>query len=75
MLGNKKSSFSSGGTTLVATDTTVVGDIHFSGCLDIEGVVQGDIIARDGQEGLELAQKHRLELKAVILDLEIRRLF
>jgi len=53
MLGNKKSTFSSSaGTTLVATDTTVVGDIHFSGCLDIEGVVQGDIIARDGEKGL-----------------------
>ena len=52
MLGNKKSSFNGGGTTLVATDTTVVGNIHFSGCLDIEGVVQGDIIAREGQEGL-----------------------
>ena len=62
MLGNKKSSFSSGGTTLVATDTTVVGDIHFSGCLDIEGVVQGDIIARDGQEGLvRIIDKGRVE--------------
>ena len=53
MLGNKKATFSSSAaTTLVATETTVVGDIHFSGCLDVEGVVQGDIIAKEGEQGL-----------------------
>jgi cytoskeletal protein CcmA (bactofilin family) len=53
MLGSKKSAFSgSATTTLIAPDTTVVGDIHFSGCLDVEGVVQGNIIAKEGQEAL-----------------------
>ena len=51
MLGSKKSGFSvSGSTTLISQDTVMVGDIHFSGNLDIEGLVQGNIIARQGQE-------------------------
>jgi cytoskeletal protein CcmA (bactofilin family) len=46
MLGNKKSGFgASGHTTLVSRDTVIMGDIHFSGNLDIEGLVQGNIIA------------------------------
>ncbi len=46
MLGNKKSGFgASGHTTLVSRDTVIVGDIHFSGNLDVEGLVQGNIIA------------------------------
>ncbi len=53
MLGNKKSGFGSGGnTTLIARDTTVVGDVHFSGSLDIEGVVQGNIFAEEGKDAL-----------------------
>lgn len=53
MLGNKKSGFGAGGnTTLVARDTTVVGDVHFSGSLDIEGVVQGNILAEEGKDAL-----------------------
>jgi cytoskeletal protein CcmA (bactofilin family) len=46
MLGNKKSGFgNSGSTTLVSRDTVVVGEIHFSGNLDVEGVVKGSIVA------------------------------
>jgi cytoskeletal protein CcmA (bactofilin family) len=46
MLGNKKSGFGAPGhTTLVSRDTVIMGDIHFSGNLDIEGLVQGNIIA------------------------------
>lgn len=53
MLGNKKSGFgASGSTTLVARDTTVIGDIHFAGSLDVEGVVQGNIIAEEGKDAL-----------------------
>lgn len=53
MLGSKKSGFGAGGnTTLVARDTTVVGDVHFSGSLDIEGVVQGNIFAEEGKDAL-----------------------
>lgn len=51
MLGNKKSGFgTSGHTTLVSRDTVIVGDIHFSGNLDIEGLVQGNIIALPDKE-------------------------
>jgi len=51
MLGNKKSGFGiSGSTTLVSQDTVIVGDIHFSGSLDIEGLVQGNIIALPDKE-------------------------
>ncbi len=53
MLGSKKSGFGGGGnTTLVSRDTMVVGDIHFSGNLDVEGVVQGNIIAEKGKDAL-----------------------
>ena len=46
MLRSKKSSFgSAGSTTLVSRETVIIGDIHFSGNLDIEGLVQGSIIA------------------------------
>jgi cytoskeletal protein CcmA (bactofilin family) len=51
MLGNKKSGFgASGHTTLVSRDTVIMGDIHFSGNLDIEGLVQGNIIALPDKE-------------------------
>jgi cytoskeletal protein CcmA (bactofilin family) len=52
MLGNKKGGFGGGNTTLVARETTVVGDIHFSGNLDIEGTVQGNIVAEDGKDAM-----------------------
>ena len=53
MLGNKKSGFGiSGSTTLVSRDTVIVGDIHFSGNLDIEGLVQGNILALPDKEAL-----------------------
>ncbi len=53
MLGSKKSGFGHGGnTTLVACETTVVGDIHFSGSLDVEGIVQGNIYAEEGKDAL-----------------------
>ena len=46
MLGNKKPGFGiSGSTTLISRDTVVVGEIHFSGNLDVEGLVKGNIVA------------------------------
>jgi len=50
MLGNKKSG--GGGTTLISRDTVVVGDIHFSGSLEVEGTVRGSIIADSGADAL-----------------------
>jgi len=47
MLGSKNSG---GGTTLISRDTVVVGDLHFTGSLDVEGLVQGNIIAKPGKD-------------------------
>jgi cytoskeletal protein CcmA (bactofilin family) len=52
MLGHKKAGTVSGAMTLVSCDTTVVGDLHFSGNLDIEGLVQGNIVAKPGKDAL-----------------------
>ena len=50
MFGNKESSVrvGSGSTTLIAKGTKVVGELHFSGNLEIEGVVKGNIVADTG---------------------------
>ena len=52
MLGHKKAGTVSGATTLVSSDTTVVGDLHFAGNLDIEGLVQGNVVAKPGKDAL-----------------------
>ncbi len=63
MLGGKKPKISSSGpTTLVSSGTRVVGDIHFSGTLDVEGIVQGNIIAEPDKEALvRVVHKGRVE--------------
>ena len=63
MLGNKKGGFGVGGnTTLISRDTTLVGDVHFSGCLEVEGVVQGNIIADAGKDAIvRVVDKGRVE--------------
>ena len=63
MLGGKKSPYSvPGTTTLISRDTVVVGDLRFSGNLDIEGLVQGNIIAQDGKDALvRVVDKGRIE--------------
>jgi cytoskeletal protein CcmA (bactofilin family) len=38
----------SGTTTLISRDTEIVGDIHFAGDLEIQGVVKGSILAKGG---------------------------
>lgn len=53
MLGSKKSrAGSSGSTTLISHDTVVVGDVRFCGNLDVEGLVQGNIIAEPTKDAL-----------------------
>ena len=47
MLGSKNTG---GGTTLISRDTVVVGDLHFTGSLDVEGLVQGNIVAKPGKD-------------------------
>ncbi len=46
MLGNKRSvGRGSGKTTLISEDTVVIGDIRFTGDLEVEGLVRGNVIA------------------------------
>ncbi len=53
MLGNRKNrAGNSGSTTLIAHDTVIQGDVRFHGNLDIEGVVQGNIIAEPERDAL-----------------------
>ncbi len=39
--------FQSGGTTLISKESEIVGDINFTGDLEIQGMVRGNIIAKD----------------------------
>ncbi|MDC0598730.1 polymer-forming cytoskeletal protein [Gammaproteobacteria bacterium] len=43
-----KKKFSENVTTLISRSTEVAGDIHFSGTLEIEGKVRGNIFADEG---------------------------
>ncbi|MEM1155748.1 MAG: polymer-forming cytoskeletal protein [Pseudomonadota bacterium] len=63
MLGSKKSGASiSGKTTLLSTATVIKGDILFSGVLDVEGLVQGNIVAESGKDALvRVIDKGRVE--------------
>ena len=62
MLGSKKAGQVSGHTTLVSSDTTIVGDLHFAGNLDIEGLVQGNVIAKpDAPAIVRIVGKGRVE--------------
>jgi cytoskeletal protein CcmA (bactofilin family) len=62
MWGSKKSASVSGGTTLISHETVIVGDVHFFGNLDVEGLVQGNIIAQPGKEALlRVVGKGRVE--------------
>lgn len=63
MLGNKKSTVTvSGKTTLISRDTVVLGDLRFSGTVDVEGLVQGNLIAEAGKDALvRIVEKGRVE--------------
>jgi cytoskeletal protein CcmA (bactofilin family) len=62
MWGSKKTASVSGGTTLISHETVVIGDVHFGGNLDIEGLVQGNIIAQTGKDALlRVVGKGRVE--------------
>jgi cytoskeletal protein CcmA (bactofilin family) len=45
----KKTAFAAGGTTLISKNTEIVGDIHFSGTLMIEGHIKGNVYAVDSE--------------------------
>jgi cytoskeletal protein CcmA (bactofilin family) len=62
MLGSKKAASVSGGTTLISHETVIIGDVHFCGNLDVEGLVQGNIIAQSGKDALlRVVGKGRVE--------------
>ncbi|NND69092.1 MAG: polymer-forming cytoskeletal protein [Halioglobus sp.] len=42
----------SGATTLISADTTILGEVRFSGNLDVEGRVRGDILAEPGADAM-----------------------
>lgn len=46
----KPSSSSSTGTTLISRNTEVVGDIHFTGTLHVEGTLRGNVVAKDDND-------------------------
>lgn len=59
MRGNKKGAQSiSNATTLISQETRIVGDIYFSGNLDIEGKVEGNVVAHEGQGALLRVVEH-----------------
>ncbi len=56
MFGNnpKSSASNSHGTTLIAKGTEISGQITFSGSLEIEGVVRGNIVVEQGNESAQV---------------------
>ena len=53
MFGNKKNDqFAKGGHTLFDHALEIDGNVKFAGTLDVEGVVNGDIVAVEGQDAL-----------------------
>lgn len=77
MLGNKKSAVTvAGKTTLISRDTVILGDLRFSGTVDVEGLVQGNLIAEAGKDALvRVVEKGRIEgeirCPAVIINGEV----
>lgn len=62
MVGSKKAVKGSSVTTLIARNTRVEGKLEFSGVLEIEGVVVGDIIAAaDSKSVVRILHNGRVE--------------
>lgn len=58
---SKSSHLQVGATTLIARTTEIQGDLHFSGNLEIEGTLTGNIIAKDGETAsLRVLQEGRV---------------
>ena len=51
---------SSGGTTLISSETTITGDITFTGQLDIEGTVIGSVQSASGDAVLRVVSGGRV---------------
>jgi cytoskeletal protein CcmA (bactofilin family) len=62
MWGKQKPMALSNNHTLISRGTKIVGDLHFSGDLQIEGQVAGNIIAESGNDAkLIIAEKGFLQ--------------
>ena len=57
----KKMAFAAGGTTLISKSTEIVGDVHFSGTLMIEGHVKGNVYATDDNAQARVLESGRIE--------------
>jgi cytoskeletal protein CcmA (bactofilin family) len=61
MFGNKKSKRSTDLDSLVGANTKLVGDVHFSGGLHIDGTIQGNVIAEGDDSLVTTSEKGRVE--------------
>lgn len=52
--------FASGSTTLLSKSTEIVGDIHFTGNLEVEGIIRGNVIA-NGDARVRVMEKGLVE--------------
>lgn len=52
--------FASGSTTLLSKSTEVIGDMHFTGNLEVEGIVRGNVIA-NGDARVRVMEKGLVE--------------
>ena len=61
MFGSKESAAPQGATTLIAPGARVEGDLQFSGCLEIEGTVIGNIRSEEKGAGVRVLNGGLLE--------------
>ena len=61
MFGNKENVSTHGATTLIAKGTRVEGDLHFTGSLEIEGTVVGNVRSDDQSSRVRLLHGSLLE--------------
>lgn len=61
MFGNKKSKRNADLDSLVGANTRLVGDVHFSGGLHIDGTIEGNVIAEGEDSLVTTSEKGRVE--------------
>ncbi|HEY5602375.1 MAG TPA: polymer-forming cytoskeletal protein [Gammaproteobacteria bacterium] len=61
MFGNKKGKKGSDLDSLIGANTRIVGDVHFSGGLRIDGTVKGNVIAEGENSLVTTSDKARIE--------------
>lgn len=61
MFSNKKAKRSSDLDSLIGANTKMVGDVHFSGGLHIDGTVKGNVIAEGEESLVTTSEKARIE--------------